>query len=195
MNPTREFFVKSRPTWLLATLVACSWSPGLFGDAPPPADDLLARSIAHHDPGGHFLSGTWCLGFSETRPGSSDRRTEIVIDVPNGRFEMVRRAEREIAGRLGPGLCEMTLDGRTELTEAERGEHRISCERLQLMRNYYVYLWGLPMKLRDPGTRLGEVAETTFMEREVYGLRVTYDAEVGDDTWYFYFDRGTAALV
>ena len=41
------------------------------------------------------------------------------------------------------------------------------------------------MKLRDAGTRLGEVTETTFAEREVFGLRVTYEPEVGGDTWYF----------
>jgi len=63
------------------------------------------------------------------------------------------------------------------------------------MRDYYVYLWGLPMKLRDPGTQLGGVKSTTFTDQDAYSLRVTYAPEVGKDVWYFYFDRETAALV
>ncbi|MEO1085547.1 MAG: DUF6503 family protein, partial [Acidobacteriota bacterium] len=168
---------------------------GVSAAVSPAAEELLSRSIAHHDPEGLFLSGSWCLSFVESRPGGSDRQSEIVVDVPNERFRMVRRAEHEIAGRLDTERCEMTLDGRADVSEAEREEHRISCERLTLMRNYYVYLWGLPMKLRDPGTRLGEVEETTFIDLQAYGLRVTYDAEVGGDIWYFYFDRESSALV
>lgn len=163
--------------------------------ATPSAEEILARSIAHHDPAGRFLSSAWCLSFRETRPQASDRHSEILVDVPGERFRMKRKAEHEVAGTLDGERCEMTLDGRSDLTEAEREEHRISCERLRLMRNYYVYLWGLPMKLRDPGTRLGKVEETELLDRPVYGLRVTYDVEVGEDTWYFYFDRESAALV
>lgn len=59
-----------------------------------------------------------------------------------------------------------------------------------MLRNYYSYLWLLPMKLKDPGTVLDDkVTETTFDGYPVYQLKVTYDEEVGHDTWYFYFDR------
>jgi hypothetical protein len=52
------------------------------------------------------------------------------------------------------------------------------------------------MKLRDHGTRLDpHVVETHFAGRSVYQLRVTYDAGVGTDTWYFYLDRETCALI
>ena len=184
-------------TAILLTAVFLSCLVGSVANAGevPTAEEILARAIAHHDPGDRFLSEPWCLTFRETRPGASDRHTEILVDEPGERFRMVRRAEHEIAGVLDRERCEMTLDGRSDLTAAEREAHRVSCERLRLMRNYYVYLWGLPMKLRDPGTQLGTVQETEFEGKPVYGLRVTYDAEVGDDTWYFYFERQSAALV
>ncbi|MEM7356043.1 MAG: DUF6503 family protein [Acidobacteriota bacterium] len=180
-------------TTLLLSVVLLSSLP--VAAAPPSATELLDRSLAYHDPENRFLSRSHQLEFLETRPGGTDRRTTALIDVPAGRFEITRRGEVEIAGVLGNGRCEMTLDGRTEVSDEERETHRLSCERLELLRNYYTYLWGLPMKLRDPGTLLGEVTETTFAEREVFGLRVTYDAEVGGDIWYFYFDRTSAALV
>lgn len=179
---------------LLLVVVSTLFAIPASAEAPS-ADDLLARSIAHHDPDGKFLTGTWCLTFRETRPGGSDRHSEILVDVPGERFKMLRKGEHEIAGVIDGEHCEMTLDGRSDVTDAEREEHRLSCERLGFMQNYYVYLWGLPMKLRDPGTHLGDVEATTFMDQPVYGLRVTYDADVGGDVWYFYFDRDSSALV
>jgi len=57
-----------------------------------------------------------------------------------------------------------------------------------MIRNYYSYLWGMPMKLRDPGTRLDpEIRETTFEGRPVRALKFTYGAEVGSDTLHFYW--------
>lgn len=178
---------------LLCLLFSMSWAA--HGAEPPSAEDLLARSIAYHDPDGRFLSQPHRLRFLDTRPDGPDRRSEVLIDVPGERFEMIRQGEHEVAGVIAAGECTMTLDGRSEVTEEERKEHRLSCERLGFMRNYYTYLWGLPMKLRDPGTRLGRVTATTFEERPVYDLKVTYDEGVGGDVWYFYFDRESYALV
>ncbi len=163
--------------------------------AQPTAEELLDRSIAYHDPAGRLLGGAHRLRFLETRPEGTDRHSEVLIDIPTERFEMVRKGEHRIAGVMAPGRCEMTLDGRSELSDKEREKHRLSCDRLRLMRNYYLYLWALPMKLHDPGTQLGAVTATNFVEQQVWGLRVTYEEAVGKDIWYFYFDRQSAALV
>ena len=63
------------------------------------------------------------------------------------------------------------------------------------MRNYYTYLYGLPMKLKDPGTNLdSKVQKRTFKGKEYLVLKATYDQKVGDDIWYFYFDPTTYAM-
>ena len=63
------------------------------------------------------------------------------------------------------------------------------------MRNYFVYLYGLPMKLQDKGTVIDEkVTKTKFQGKEYLSIKVTYEANVGKDTWYFYFDPTTYAL-
>jgi hypothetical protein len=52
------------------------------------------------------------------------------------------------------------------------------------------------MKLRDAGTHLApEVKAATFAGKAVSELRVTYDHNVGTDTWLFYIDPQTCALV
>ena len=56
-----------------------------------------------------------------------------------------------------------------------------------MYRNYTSYLWGLPMKLRDPGTRLdSRVRRTTFQDEDVLALTIRYEPDVGTDTWVFY---------
>lgn len=162
------------------------------------AADLLARSIAWHDPEGRWATGAWRLTVSEARPEDPGEAQTTVLEIDNrgGRFAWrTRRDGADLGGELQGDRCVLTLNGSTDIPEAEREKHRLSCDRLRRIRNYYSYLWGLPMKLRDPGTRLDpEVRETTFEGRPVRALKVTYDEGVGSDTWYFYLDRETPAL-
>ena len=64
-----------------------------------------------------------------------------------------------------------------------------------MYKNYYTYLYGLPMKLKDNGTIIHEVVnKKTFKGKTYLTLKVTYDKAVGNDTWYFYFNPKTFAL-
>jgi len=176
----------------LATFAA---QAAVAGEPVPSAEELLAAAIAHHDPGGVWSSGAFVLDLEESRPDGGKRITRIVIDNGQGRFEWWSR-ERETTreGTLGPEGCRLALNGSSSFTEQAAAEHRLTCDRLQWVRDYYTFLWGLPMKLRDAGTRLGAVERTELDGKPVLGLRVTYDEAVGSDVWYHYFDPETAAL-
>jgi len=64
-----------------------------------------------------------------------------------------------------------------------------------LYKNYYTYLYGLPMKLKDPGTIISKTVVTqNFKGKEYLMLRATYNKEVGSDVWQFYFDPTTYAM-
>ena len=158
---------------------------------------LLERSIAYHDPDGAWAEGAYRLEISESRPDGTERETVVVIDGSGGAFgyrgeRLGRRIEAEIVGEA----CAVTLDGSSEVSAAEVETYGLGCERMLRVRDYYTYLWGLPMKLRDGGTVLDpEVATTTFADRPVDALRVSYEEGVGSDVWYFYLDRATHALV
>lgn len=188
----------------LIALVTISWCavaavPAAAAE-PPSAPELLAASIAFHDPDGVWDDGAFELELAETRPSGSDRETTLWIDNGAGTFRIRRASEGHVTeGHSGQGVgqaeCTWTLDGSADIADAVREEKQLTCDRLTLLRNYYVYLWGLPMKLRDPGTRLGDVTETEVDGETVYRLRVTYDEGVGTDIWDFDFDPETSALV
>jgi hypothetical protein len=159
----------------------------------PAAETLLARSIAYHDPGGVWGRLPLGLELLETRPDGTERTTLLRFDPPAGTFELERHdAGRVTAGRIAAGECSWDLVS-GDLAEEELAS--LTCERLRRLRDYYSYLWGLPMKLRDAGTRLGSVQRVLVGGETRWRLRVTYEPEIGSDVWDFDFDPASHALV
>jgi hypothetical protein len=169
----------------------------LSQDVLPPADTLLARSIAYHDPGGLFMSRVHRLSLREMRPGAPDRRTIITFDGPG--TELVLEQQRDgrlIEAAVDPSGCSASLDGSTAIPDSLVSRYRLSCEGLRWVRDYYAFLFALPMKLAAPGTRLApEATRSTFQGEPFHELRVTFDAEVGTDTWLVYLDPATHTLL
>lgn len=161
-----------------------------------PAQEVLSRSIAYHDPAGIWTAGAFRYRIVGTRPLAGPTFTTIVIDNAAGRFHLEReRFGRMIETTITGEDCWTRLDGSSEYSEAEAERFGLSCESMLTTRDYHVYLYGLPMKLRDAGTEIDpDATRTTFEGHDVWQVRVTYDPEVGSDTWYFYFDPSTWAL-
>jgi len=160
------------------------------------SSELVQQAIDFHDPQGLWQNGVFRLHLEETRPDGPTRKTTLLIDNSGGRFEIATQREgAQIDGVLDPEGCELRLNGSTQFSTEDQEKYRLTCDRLEWLRNYYAYLWGLPMKLRDGGTVLDpDVLETTYEDRSVQAVRVTYEEAVGSDIWYFYLDTETHAL-
>ncbi len=169
---------------------------GTSAEPATEAQELIARSIAHHDPEGLWPGFHGELRLSELRPDGAGRSARVSLDVRSGSFRYSAVMDgRDVLKVVADGRCEAMIDG--EPPDSPTSERlRLSCDQLERSRNYYLYLWGLPMKLRDPGAIVHpDVTLTDFQGRPVLSTKVTYDPDVGSDTWYFYFDPETAALV
>ena len=93
------------------------------------------------------------------------------------------------------GKSMFSLDGKKEFTDEEVKNFNLTEARAQLMENYYTYLYGLPMKLKDPGTIINSTVERKeFLGKEYLVLKVKYEEGIGKDSWYFYFDPKSYAL-
>ncbi|PHN05591.1 DUF6503 family protein [Flavilitoribacter nigricans] len=159
------------------------------------AETLLERSIKYHDPKGQWGKTPMTLNLKETRPGGSDRTTTIGIDLKKQTFRLDQMREgNQLVYNIAMDDCTYELNGNSDISPEDLEKYRLNCDRAKTMRNYYTYLWGLPMKLTDPGTILHEVKMDEFMGKAAYRLKVTYSPEVGSDIWYFYFDPSSYAL-
>lgn len=161
------------------------------------AKEVLDRSIAYHDPLGHWATGIFPLRLYESRPGADYRLTQLILNNATGTFTLdQQQGSKRVYRHLSADTCYTLLNQRPHFTPQEAERYRLSCDFNQNYANYYRYLWGLPMKLTDPGTQLDErVWKDYFNGQEVLKLRVTYDPEVGEDTWYVYIHPRTYALV
>ena len=160
-----------------------------------PTAEVLQKSIAYHGMAAWY-GQHHRITLKEIRPNGSDRTTVIDLEVGGGFAMQSEREGRLVEARVAGEACTATVDGSADVPDDIKERYRLSCDGLRWWHSYYGYLYGLPLKLTDPGTRLADTVEaTTFQDRDVLALKVTYDAEVGEDTWYFYVDPATYALV
>ena len=141
------------------------------------AEEILNKSIAYHDPNGEWPTLKIKLTFKETRPNGPDRKTVAILDNSKSFFQLNRNDDE-------------VYQVEVENCVVEKGNG--TSARGLMLRNYYTYLWGLPMKLKDPGTQLDETyTEETIEGVACYVLRVPYEA----DTWYFYMRKDNFAMI
>ena len=128
-------------------------------------------------------------------PNSKSRTSIITIDLPNEYFNVKATKGIETTSYIiDKNKCKMIYND-VVLDSIQAKAKNMSCDRATLYKNYYTYLYGLPMKLKDPGTNLSETVEkTSFKGKDYLVLKVTYDETVGSDVWYFYFDPKTYAM-
>lgn len=162
----------------------------------PTADKVLEKAIAFHDPDDNWSYFDASFKVIMESPNAPKRTSTIKADFVNQEFVLeVEQDGNVFSYDMSKGNCSITLNGNKEFSKADAEKFRLSCERGRTMKNYYTYLYGLPMKLKDPGTLLdGKVEVKTFKGKEYLVLKVRYDEKVGSDTWYFYFDPETYAM-
>lgn len=182
--------MKNLVTLLIFFLSAIGYSQELTGD------ELLEKAIQYHDPNGHWESFRGTLFVSMETPKKPVRNSEIQIDLPKEFFSVKASRGGNTTGYVvDKGTCKISFNGKENPSEELKKKHNLSCKRATLYKNYYTYLYGLPMKLKDKGTIVHQKVERRkFQQKDYLVLKVTYDEEVGKDTWYFYFDPKTYAM-
>lgn len=160
------------------------------------ANELLNKSIQYHDPNSFwnkFNASFYVTMESSKRPL---RTSKISLDLDQSFFKLsVQVEDNQWTSTLDNGACELSYNGSKRISPEIEKKFRLNCKRAEMYRDYYTYLYGLPMKLRDEGTLIDpEVIKQKVDGKDYFVLKVTYEPEVGSDTWYFYFDQSSYAL-
>ncbi|WP_412561827.1 DUF6503 family protein [Winogradskyella sp. MIT101101] len=159
------------------------------------AEQVLENTIAYHDPNNNWETFNEEFTVVMTTPNASKRTSKIKIDLPAEYFNVTATRDTVTTQyTINKDTCSMVYNG-TVLDSIEAKGKNMSCDRANLYKNYYTYLYGLPMKLNDPGTNLSQnVEKKTFKGKDYLVIKVTYDEAVGSDVWYFYFNPKTYAM-
>lgn len=152
-------------------------------------EELLSKSIQYHDPTGAWSTFNGAFTVRTKTPNTADRISDIIINIPGEYFSVtaVRDSIKTIY-TIDKGKCSSNIENTPD-------QKRTPCETALLYKNYYTYLYGLPMKLKDEGTIISEkVEKRKFKGKEYLVLEASYTKEVGSDVWFFYFDPITYAM-
>ena len=148
--------------------VSCSGSLDQFT-----GPELIQKSIEFHDPNQVWPKLKATFKFTDSLPAPRESRS-YAVSFENNLTKMVYR---------NPTLNYIVWNDSVQVFEGE-----IENERAIRMRNYYTYLWGLPMKLTDPTTQIDQEVKTEALNGKSYlVVRVPYEK----DSWYFYIDPDT----
>ena len=157
---------------------------------------LLDNAINYHDPDNIWKSFQSTIQVTMTTPDKKQRVSDIQIDIPRQVFQLdFDQDGNKISQRVEKSQCKLSFNGSTTISAEDIEKHRLTCERAKLMKDYYTYLYGLPMKLKNPGTMISpKVERKKFKGKEYLVLKASYEEAVGEDIWYFYFDPNTYAM-
>ena len=158
-------------------------------------EQLLNRAIKFHDPNNNWSTFKGTLFVTMKTPNRPKRESEITIDLPKEYFSVkAQTSGNTTTYNVINKNANIKFNGNIP-TEEEKKKYNLNIERANLYKNYYTYLYGLQMKLKDEGTIIHKKVERKkFKEKEYLVLKVTYLKEIGKDTWYFYFDPTTYAM-
>jgi hypothetical protein len=161
-----------------------------------PADSVLNRSIAFHDPEERWMKKSHLLQLAESRPNGTVRHTRLSLFPHTDEFDMQQvRGKEKIQLRYLRNTFAYSVNGTTEVDSATIKRLGLTPKRMMGMRDYYTYLFGLPMKLRDVGTIIDpQIHKVWFHGKELLKMKVAYAPGTGKDVWFFYFDPETFAL-
>jgi len=158
-------------------------------------ETLLDKAIAYHDPNGNWNTFNETFTVEMTTPESAKRTSIISINLPAEYFSVTAIKDTVTTTyTLNKRKCTISYNGKV-LDSSAAKQKNMTCDRATLYKDYYSYLYGLPMKLKDAGTNLSDkVEKKTFKGKDYLVLKVTYDEAVGSDVWYFYFNPKTYAM-
>jgi hypothetical protein len=179
---------------VIFTLITISFTLTCFSQNLT-ADQLLDKAISYHDPDGKWQSFNDTFTVVMTTPNAPKRTSVISIDLPKEYFSVTATRDTVTTTyTINKNKCNLLYNGK-QLDSVTAKEKNMSCDKANLYKNYYSYLYGLPMKLNDPGTNISDAIEkTSFKGKDYLVLKVTYDEAVGSDVWYFYFNPKTYAM-
>ena len=162
----------------------------------PNGQELLDKAIAYHDPNGNWNNFNGTLNITMQTPNGSNRDSEVNINLPDEYFHSVAtRVSITKKYTISKGNCIISETDSLRIVNTKVKPKRSHCETASLYKNYYTYLYGLPMKLKDKGTMIhNKVEHKSFKGKKYLVLKVTYDEAVGSDIWYFYFNPETYAM-
>ncbi len=164
--------------------------------APKSGPELLEKSIAFHDPDKQWDTLKTHLFLSSTDTAGVESFFELKIDNTEDYFAHISHPDgKNIEKGVSKGKEFFKINGDTVTSGADREKYDLNSKSVKFLHSFYMYLYGLPMKLQDEGAIIDRnVRSEVFKGKTYQTLGVTYKPEMGEEVWTFFMDPETSAM-
>jgi len=139
------------------------------------AEEILLRSIKSHDPHDNWKNLQKQFFFTLTRVDRVDSTT-IALNNTN---QIFTHTSNHMTFKMKQNVCDSSVT-------------KINCERQKWLKDYYSYLWGLPMRLKHDLNLLDKKVDTVnFNNTKTMRLKINYKKDV----WYYFISLNNFELV
>ena len=152
--------------------------------------DMIMESCDYHDFNSSIFDQPLEFKIEETRPGAKSRFCTLRFD-PSKEYYHIR-SERDghlLEYIIDRSVVSFKLDGSSSISMEDLEKYNLNKDRALLLKDYYYYLWYLPMKLNDPGTyihpehNIKKIGDASYID-----IKVSYPEQEGSDEWHIYLD-------
>ncbi len=144
------------------------------------AEEIIDKSVTFHDPSNnwHKLHARFMFVSKFKNNPFPTENLAITINNPKNEFKY-QNIQRNFEASFTPNNCK---------TISKTGD----CNNYTWTKNFYTYVWGLPMKLKDTGVKIDSSYTTEVLHNQkCYKVSVQYPAE----NYFFYFRCSDFELV
>lgn len=176
---------------LLAFSFGCKKNVQNKSPIPQSAEELIARSIRYHDPKENWQSFQQVLVFK-----TDSNKKEVLIDNINGKVVFTEQK--------GDSLYELGSESGNSFEKINNQQIDWSDTTIvvstwkdsgEFWSNFFTYLYGLPMKLKDEGVVIYDSVLTGTLDgKPYYKVKAQYEKENSQEIWYYYFNQDNNAL-
>lgn len=165
-------------------------------DQIPSANYIIQQSISFHDPLSQWDTLQSSFLIEQSFHGNDKRITRIEIDSKKGKFNYKQTRDKNVIERhISPDTVYHLLNKSNAYSPENQKKFKLDNKTSLKIRDYYMYLLGLPMKLNEAKEFLEPKASlVNFKGEKLLKVAVKYREPVGKDNWYFYFDPNTFQL-
>lgn len=177
-------------------LLSCLFLLSYCNSPKKPGEQLLEKTIAYHDPQNNWAKLKAHLYLASVDTAGKESPFELEMDNATGYFCHITHEDgKEIVKGMNNGKEFYLIDGKQDMSDADRKKYEFTPEGVKSVHSFYGYLYGLPMKLTDKGVNVSDTIVSEQINGKNYRvMHVSYDPAVGKELWNFYLDPNTAAL-
>ena len=158
--------------------------------------EVLNKSIEYHDPKGNWPKFHGQLYFHAKEPQDTAIYERVFLDNRYSFFGHISNVDdKRIEKGIMDTLYFSRINGDSSITAEDRKKYRLLKRAITAARNSYLFLYGLPMKMKDNGISIRSEVETdTFNRKICYVAKADFDKKIGNDSWILYVNKSNFAL-